>query len=176
LHIHEGVIIMRRIKGFCAAVLISITALVTSGCENIGMKEGLGGLFGAAAGAAVGSQIGGGTGQVIAVVVGTLAGTWVGMKIGGNLDHADKMHEQITTQKALTHNGIGEASSWSNPDSRNSGVVKPTRVFSQNGKTCREFKQIINIDGEKTEAIHVACKEKGGEWRTAKEIVEGLAQ
>lgn len=155
---------LRIKKTALRALCIGVLTFSTAACE--GTKQFLGMGIGAGAGAILGSQVGSGAGQLAAVAIGTLAGAWAGSEIGKKLDHADQMHAQRAAQTALEHNDVGAASSWVNPDSRNvKGVVKPTREFTQNNKRCREFRQEIYVDGEKTEATGIACREKGGEWR-----------
>ena len=106
-------------------------ALSLAACEGSGItKQQVGMVAGAACGALIGSQIGSGTGTLIAVAIGTLAGAWLGSEIGKRLDARDQAMMSGTTNGALAHNPTGQTSSWSNPQSGNSGSVTPTSNYS----------------------------------------------
>ena len=148
-------------KKHSAIVFLGSTLLfLTSGCEKIN----LGAIMGAAGGTAIGSQIGDGTGKIIAVAVGTLAGAWIGSEIYTNLNYADRKKSQEATRAALENN---KTITWKNERSGNSGETKTSRTFTQDGKRCSEFTQVIVLGGEKNEVKGTACFEKDGRWRIA---------
>lgn len=71
-------------------LLITVAALMVSGCSNIGLsKQTQGTIAGGAAGALIGSQIGGGTGSIVAAGVGAVGGALVGSEVGKSMDNKD---------------------------------------------------------------------------------------
>jgi surface antigen len=146
--------------------LVGVVALGLAACEQQGPKQTIGTLGGAAVGGLAGSQIGKGEGQLIAVGAGVLLGALVGSEIGKSLDKADQTYAAQTTNEALEHNRTGQPSSWSNPDSGNSGAVTPTRTsYNDAGQPCREFQQTIVVGGKTENAYGTACRDANGDWR-----------
>ncbi len=140
---------------------------VARGLRGLGHHQAAGGHgAGAAGGALIGSQIGSGTGKLIAVAIGTLAGAWIGSEIGKRLDARDQAMMSGTTNQALAHNATGQTSSWSNPQSGNSGSVTPTSNYSTSqGQTCRNFNQTVSASGQQEGRQGTACQQPDGSWR-----------
>ena len=65
----------------------------------------------------------------MALAGGALIGALVGGVIGQALDEVDKAKMASATQKALENQRVGQATTWKNPDSGNSGTVVPTRTI-----------------------------------------------
>lgn len=134
--------------------------------EGQGMKQTGGTLLGAGLGALLGSQVGGGKGQLAAVAIGALAGAYLGSEVGKSLDNADRLAMRSTSQDALERNQVGQSSTWSNPDSGNSGTVTPTRTYqTASGDPCREYQQTVTIDGKTEQAFGRACRQADGSWK-----------
>ncbi|MDP7342314.1 MAG: RT0821/Lpp0805 family surface protein [Alphaproteobacteria bacterium] len=150
-----------------AALGIALLGMVGLGaCQNMGEKETLGGLGGAAVGGLAGAQIGGGSGQLAATAVGALLGFFIGQEVGKSLDKADQLYAERTAGQALESNPSGQSSAWSNPDSGNSGTITPQRTYQKaEGTYCREFQQTISVGGRTEEAYGTACRQEGGTWR-----------
>ena len=150
-------------------ILFGITATLT-GCmsNNAGQREQLGGLIGGAMGGLLGSKIGDGSGRVAATAAGAVAGFLIGADLGRLLDKVDRAYVAQTAHRALESNPSGQSSSWSNPDSGNSGTFTPTRTThtsSQNGKNCREYLQTITVGGRSETARGTACRRVDGTWQ-----------
>ena len=148
--------------------LATAAALLLAGCQNMqdNPKQTMGTILGAGTGAMIGSQIGSGRGQMVGIAVGTLAGAMLGSEIGKSLDNADKAMSQRTAQTSLETNRIGQAASWRNPDSGNSGTYTPTSTYrSPSGQDCREFEQTITVDGRTERAMGRACRQANGTWQ-----------
>ena len=134
--------------------------------QETGDGELLGTLIGAAVGGLVGSQIGGGTGNKVAIGAGVVAGGFLGNQVGKSMDCQDQQYHYDTTQNALETKKVGTASTWKNPDTGHSGEITPTRTYSTaEGQPCRDFKQIIYIDGEEEEINGTACRQDDGSWK-----------
>lgn len=149
------------------AIAVSALCLSLAACEGTGItKQQAGMVLGAAGGALIGSQIGSGTGKLIAVAVGTLAGAWIGSEIGKRLDRRDQAMMYDTTNRALASNPTGTTSSWSNPQSGNSGTVTPTSNYTTtSGQTCRKFNQTVSAGGDSEGRQGTACQQSDGSWR-----------
>lgn len=154
------------------ASLVLSTFLVAA-CANQGggygtqglNKEQIGTGAGAVLGGLAGSQVGGGSGRLWATGAGVLLGALVGSNIGRSLDRADQMYAQRAFNQATTA-PVGQQISWSNPESGNSGYYVPTRTGRTNdGRTCREFKQTIIIDGRAETGVGTACQNADGTWQ-----------
>jgi surface antigen len=158
---------MVKLKKFIVALMI---LSVTSACQqgpngNLFSKENIGSLAGAGAGAWVGSNVGKGKGQIVGIAAGTLLGAMLGKSIGASLDRADMAYYNKTSQTALETAPTGQAQSWRNPDSGNSGVITPTRTFQQGSTYCREYSQTITVGGKTQNAFGTACRQPDGSWK-----------
>jgi surface antigen len=167
----ERVFVCRKrslaMKRILAMLIVVILAL--PGCATSGRKEGAGTLIGAGTGALLGAQVGSGRGKLVAVAVGALAGAMMGQEIGRSLDRADQLAMERNAQQALEHNKSYQASSWTNPDTGNSGNITPVRTFqTAQGQYCREYQQTVIVGGQEQQAYGSACRQPDGSWRIVK--------
>lgn len=152
--------------------IILMSALMLSiglaGCESLqgaGTKQTVGSVGGAVLGGVLGSKVGGGSGQLWATGVGVLLGGLVGSEVGRSLDKADMAYAQRANDTAHTA-PLGEAISWNNPESGNSGVVTPTRDGKDTtGRYCREYQQTIYVGGVQEDGYGIACQQPDGSWK-----------
>lgn len=149
-------------------IVIALAATLTlAACatDQHGPKQGLGTLIGAGLGGLVGSQIGGGTGQLVAVGAGVLLGGLLGNDVGRSLDKADELYATRHAQDTLEYAPTGMTSSWSNPDSGNSGTFTPSRTYTTSqGQYCREYQTTVTVGGEVQSAYGTACRKPDGSW------------
>lgn len=152
-------------KSFVTASLIVAFSLFVSSCT----KEETGTLLGAIGGAVIGDAIGGkgsGTGNVIAIAAGTMAGAYIGKEIGKSLDKADRQAMQNQTQYSLENSPSGDASTWHNPDSGNSGTITPQPAYTnKTDEYCREYQQTVTVGGKTETAYGSACRQADGTWK-----------
>ena len=145
---------MKSIRNIAAisCIALSVAACQQGGFDGIGGmggKETVGTVAGAAGGGLLGSQIGSGSGQLMATAAGVFLGGLLGQQVGSSLDKADELEAQQAYSRALESAPTGNSTTWSNPDSGNSGTYTPTRTYqTDNGRYCREFRQTVTIDGE----------------------------
>jgi surface antigen len=126
-------------------------------------KAVLGSLGGAAAGAGIAAIAGGSTGWIVAA---GLAGGLLGGAIGHRLDNKDKQMAAQAAANAFESNRTGQAATWKNPDSGNSGTITPTKTYqAASGQYCREYRQDVIIGGEKQQAYGTACRQPDGSWK-----------
>lgn len=145
------------------------STLMLGACANTGeqpgQKETIGTVAGAVLGGILGSKLGDGEGRLWATGAGAALGAWLGNNIGRSLDEQDKAMLGSTSQAAFEHTKTGTTSSWRNPDSGNSGTVTPTRTFQKsNGTYCRDFEQVVRVDGVDETATGTACRQNDGTW------------
>jgi len=147
---------------------VPVVALSLAACQGAGNKETFGTLGGAAAGGLIGSQIGSGSGKAAAILAGVLIGGLIGNQIGRHLDDQDR--ERAAQAAARSFDGPqGSSSSWRNPDSGNSGVVRPTTgtYAGPDGRPCRDFNHEVTLNDGRREVIRgTACKNPDGSWET----------
>jgi surface antigen len=149
------------------AISIVVLSLALAACESDrGPKEVGGALVGAAVGGLLGSQIGGGRGQLAAVAAGTLLGAYLGTEVGRSLDRADRLHAERAAQHSLETTRSGTASRWVNPDNGHAGSFTPLNSYrSADGLDCRDYDQVITVEGRSQTARGTACRQPDGSWR-----------
>jgi surface antigen len=126
-------------------------------------KAVLGSIGGAAAGAGIAAIAGGSTGWIVAA---GLAGGLLGGAIGHRLDNKDKEMAARAAANAFENNRTGQAATWKNPDTGNSGTITPTKTYQAgSGQYCREYRQDVIIGGEKQQAYGTACRQPDGSWQ-----------
>ncbi len=154
-------------KKSASIAIATAAAVLLSGCmQNVGTKEGVGTLAGAALGGWAGSQIGSGEGRGIAIATGVVLGGLFGNQIGKGLDKVDRQEAGRASYRAFEYNRSGQASSWSNPDSGNSGSFVPRPAYQgSNGQYCREYSSTINVAGDRQTAVGTACRQSDGTWK-----------
>ena len=154
-----------------------VVALVLglAGCETVGRgieqagqkiqdnpKAVLGTVVGAAGGGLIAAAAGGGTGWIVA---GSLLGGMAGGYVGHRLDARDKRMAEEAAARAFESNRTGQTSTWTNPDSGNSGSITPTKTYQlASGQYCRRYTQTIRVGGEAQEASGTACRRSDGTW------------
>lgn len=154
----------RKIAKICAVALVAGSL---AGCQSgASSGETAGTLLGAAAGGLLGSQIGSGSGKLAAVAIGVLGGAYLGGQLGKYLTEEDQQQAYSTAQQSFEYQPSGTTSSWSNPDSGNSGTVTPTRTYqATDGNYCREYQSTVTIDGRTEYVTGTACRNQDGTWR-----------
>ncbi len=92
----------------------------------------------------------------------------VGLTTASGQDFAGPEQQAMTDtfQYAMEKNQLNQAAEWVNPDTGRSGVVAPTRTFSNSqGQPCREFIQTIIIGGREEQGYGTACRQPDGDWQ-----------
>ena len=97
---------------------------------------------------------------------GRCIGGLLGSSVGKSLDDVDRVMMERTSQASLEHTKAGSTSTWSNPDTGNSGSVTPTKTYqASSGEYCREYRQTIVVGGKEEEAFGTACRQPDGTWK-----------
>jgi surface antigen len=146
-------------------IVSAVLALSLLGaCENAKVGQTTGAILGGIGGGLLGSQFGGGIGRVLMTSLGAALGAYGGSELGKTLDKADKDEILKAEDKASTA-PVGEAVSWSNPESGKSGTVTAVNeTRDAQGRLCRDFKSTISVDGKEEVVQGTACKQADGSW------------
>lgn len=143
--------------------LILITAITLSACGA--NKSQIGQQVGAIGGAAAGVEYGTGDHKGAIIALMAILGAVVGEQVGRYLDETDWNKAEDAAQESLETDADGESTTWSNPDTGNSGSVTPTRTWeTRHGQECREFETTILTDDEEQTATGLACRDDDGVW------------
>lgn len=149
-----------------SALLLSFVLL--SACAGDGGKDGekIGTAAGAVIGAVVGGKTGGGSGKTLGTGLGAIFGAWLGKIAGRNLDEMDQQEANEKVQETMDTADVGQTTTWSNPDTGNSGTYTPTSARGDSGgKECRDFESTVVIDGRQEQASGRACRQDDGAWK-----------
>ncbi|MBT4628186.1 MAG: hypothetical protein HOC63_16045 [Rhodospirillales bacterium] len=142
-------------------------SLTLSACDTMGNQAGetIGTVVGMTIGALLGSEIGDSSGQGVATAIGAVTGRLVGAGLGKALDGRDWELAEANAQDTLENKNSGETGSWDNPDSGNSGTIKPGDTYTaDSGEDCRDFESSVVVDGKTEVATGRACKQADGSW------------
>jgi hypothetical protein len=72
-----------------------------------------------------------------------------------------------TMQLGLETGSDGAVARWSNPETGNSGAIKPVRTYqTAGGYFCRDFEELLNVEGiVRIYEDNHACRADDGVWR-----------
>ena len=132
-----------------------VIAVVITGCESTS-KKGIGTAIGGILGGVIGYQVD--DGGTAGAIIGTLVGGAVGRTIGSYMDEADRKKLAETIEDTPR----GQTVSWHNDNSGNDFEVTPTtEYYAQGDRQCRNFDQVVYVDGQREVMEGTACKESG---------------
>lgn len=78
----------------------------------------------------------------------------------------DQAQRNDTLDTVLESQVSGVKVSWENPTSGNFGEVVPTSTYkTKSGQYCREFEEMVIVDGATTTEAGVACRTNDGRWK-----------
>jgi len=147
--------------------LIVVLALALTACANkpnLSTPHVVGAGVGAIAGGVIGYQFGGGITQSLATTAGAILGGAVGYAAGPRLWPSDRVALNQATHRALAEPD-GEIVTWSNPETGNGGMVRPTRSFlGPQGTMCRQFRSSVAWGAGTTSGTGLACLQPDGSW------------
>jgi surface antigen len=72
----------------------------------------------------------------------------------------------MTSYSAGFHGRIGERHDWRSQNGRNYGRFTPTREFSRDGNTCRDFREVGYSNRHSYNRTGTACRHDDGNWYT----------
>tara|TARA_B100001029_G_C14600992_1_gene203943 strand:+ start:9 stop:473 length:465 start_codon:yes stop_codon:yes gene_type:complete len=143
-----------------------VSSLLLGSCENKEDNKLLGQIIGSVTGAYLGSKIGSGIGKDISMVLGTAVGLVLGGKIAEVLDDDEKEDFGKKIQDSLESNPDNTSSKWTSKKNKNlNAEILPTNSYEIDNQTCRDFKKIVEKNGEKIEEESTACRDEQGNWK-----------
>ncbi|MSO93889.1 MAG: hypothetical protein EXQ86_10880 [Rhodospirillales bacterium] len=149
-----------------AALLV--IALVVGACSNrteVATAQAVGTAFGAAAGGAIGYSLGTGKGQLFLTTAGALFGAAAGYRYGPRLIGSDRFVYDRAAQQALAELPDGDMATWSNPDTGNRGMFRPTRSYVEaTGGLCRQYRTTVAFRDGVESGNGIACRHSDGGW------------
>lgn len=159
-----------RIRKVTSVVVIGVMATTPLvGCATIERETGIGRK------AQTGAAAGGATGGVIAALAGAnpawiaasvILGGVAGGLIGNELGKKDKEKYAASGYEAISTMGKGGRTSWSNPQTGNSGTTTVDDVWTKaDGTKCKRFTQTITASGNTHSTSGIACQEQDGTWK-----------
>ena len=149
---------MKLIKSLAIAALL----LPLGACAN---NQDTGTLVGGVAGGVIGNQFGHGAGRVLATATGAVVGGLIGNSIGKQMDDDDRRQAMEAEYRALESDDDREPVRWRNERSGHSGYIRPRRTYHSSGMRCREFEEVVEIDGRPETVISKACRRPDGTWK-----------
>ena len=82
----------------------------------------------------------------------------------GNLKKSDITIARAAIRTTLDTGKDGETSTWSNPETKASGTIKPTKTFTKDGMRCRATEFTTSAGGERGASTWNLCSTKDG-WK-----------
>lgn len=84
----------------------------------------------------------------------------------GHLKKDDVTIARAEITKALETGQDGQTQTWSNPKTKASGTVKPTKTFTKDGMRCRAAEFTTSAGGQRGASTWTLCNTKEG-WKVA---------
>lgn len=149
---------MNKIIKTGTIILLGTSLLTVSGCN----KTAQGGGFGALLGGGLCAIAGGSASTCMAIAAATAV---IGASIGSNMDKRDQEKREAALRQAILAQNTTDPVSWTNPDTNNTGTVKPLRTFvdPKSGNQCSEIEEVyIKADGSTYTESYTVCTDKNG--------------
>lgn len=152
--------------------MVLAASLLPGACANTGdphhddirNQQTAGAILGGVIGGVIGHQFGEGRGNTAMTVIGATAGAIIGGELARN--RAISRHEQEAAYRAFESTPGGYPVHWHDPDGYSEGYYVPVRTWrSARGAYCREYQQVVVIDGREQRAHGTACRQPDGSWR-----------
>jgi surface antigen len=124
-------------------------------------NNAVGTVLGAITGGLIGSAVSHGNGG--AVMGGVILGGLAGNSISSNMNCSDRRYAMNSYSQGF-EGRIGHRYNWRNNDSRSYGSFTPTREYSRNGNTCRDFREVGYGNGHDYNRTGTACRQNDGNW------------
>lgn len=120
-------------------------------------------VLGAIAGGLLGSAASHGNGG--AVIGGVILGGLAGNAISSNMNCDDRRYAMASYSQGFDGR-IGERHNWRSSNRRSYGTFTPTREYSRDGNTCRDFQETGYSNSRSYNRKGTACRHNDGNWYT----------
>lgn len=146
---------------------VAIVCGLLGGCVETSSGSGLGGVTTKLTGGLIGTPSKTRTtpGESVSAGAVALYAGWVAADIARQLDDADRRAAAEADFVALETGAAGVSREWLNPASGRRGQVTPGPAYAVNQYTCRDFVDVVTIDGRKDTRRSTACRQPDGSWR-----------
>jgi surface antigen len=124
-------------------------------------RDRVGTVLGAVVGGTIGAAAGDGDDRLIAVLVGAAIGAVIGREIGEEMDEDDR----ACFGHSLELLEDGHRASWDGARQGLRYTLTPDHRFERDGRVCRRFKLVRELDGARVTKYGNACRTGDGEWR-----------
>jgi surface antigen len=138
-----------------ASKLLIVTIGVSLSAGACATKSATGTAVGGVTGGALGYAVGGTTG----LVIGGLLGGFVGHAAGAQMEAEDRRRAAL----ALEQNRMMQ---WENQQSGADYRIEPQGTRYIQGRECRDFRLLADIEGKPDEITGTACRRPDGTWET----------
>jgi surface antigen len=131
--------------------------------NDCGNNAATGTVLGAIAGGLIGNAAGRGNGG--AVIGGVILGGLAGNAIASDMNCDDRRVAMSSYSQGFDGR-VGQRHNWRNDDGRSYGSFTPTREFSRDGNTCRDFREAGYSNSRSYNRTGTACRHNDGNWYT----------
>lgn len=147
--------------------VIGLLCAALAGCVETSSSSTIGGVTGKLTGGLVGASPKGRdeTTVSLSAAAGALYTAWTIDDLGRQLDDADRRLAAEADFVALESGVAGVAREWHNTASGRRGQVTPGPAYAVNQYTCRDFVDLVIVDGRKEMRRSTACRQPDGSWR-----------
>lgn len=142
---------------------VGLLCAILAGCVETSSPPRLGSLTGGLVGGRGGSESG--APAALSAGASALYSAWMVDDIGRQLDDADRRHAAEADFVALESGAAGVAREWQNAASGRHGQVTPGATYAVNQYTCRDYVDVVVVDGRKETRRSTACRQPDGTWR-----------
>ena len=144
-----------------------LCVLLLAGCATDGPvreQQTAGAVLGGLIGGVIGHQFGDGRGRTAMTVIAATTGALIGGELAR--ERAISEREREAAYLALESRPSGEVVRWRDPDLDQHGWYVPQRTWqAADGRYCREYQQVVVIDGREQRAYGTACRQPDGSWQ-----------
>lgn len=132
--------------------------------DSVHSREVSGAIVGGIIGGVIGHEFGDGRGRTASTVIGAAVGALIGGELARDRHVSD--YERHAAYRAFESAPTGHPIEWRDADRGWRGSYTPMRTYrNRQGSYCRNYEQIIYIDGREQRAYGTACRQVDGSWR-----------
>ncbi len=146
---------------------IGILCALLGGCIETTSQSESGGVAAKLTGGLIGgkSKAQAASAEAISAGAGALYTAWSVDDLGRQLDDGDRRVAAEADFVALEQGAAGVVREWHNPATGRRGQVTPGAAYAVNQYTCRDYVDVVAIDGRKETRRSTACRQPDGSWR-----------
>lgn len=132
------------------SIVLGASLIASAGCAT---ESGTGAAVGAGAGGLIGAVAGGAGWGLFGAAVGGLLGYGVGRSV--EVENERRMAAALAASQPTT---------WA-PDQGHVYTVEPRPIYYDQGRPCREFRVLAQVDGRPREVHGTACQQPDSRWQ-----------